>query len=360
MTMRRILTTLLLATLTAAATLAQTAPPVLDPIGPRSTNENVNLNFAVTSSDADLTTPALRTSTLPGTATFTDNLNGTGTFNWTPTYSDSGTYLVTFYADDAVTADTDSEIVTITVTDVNQLPVLAAIGAQSTSENVNLNFGVSASDADGNTPVLTTSALPGTATFSDNLNGTGTFNWTPTYADSGTYQVTFYATDGVVPAAIDSEVVTITVTNVNQLPVLAVIGAQSTSENVNLNFGVSASDPDGNTPVLTTSALPGTAAFTDNLNGTGTFNWTPTYSDSGTYQVTFYATDAGYPLDVDSEIVTITVTNVNQLPVLAAIGPRSTSETVNLNFGIGASDADGNTPVLSTGHRLTPTQAHTR
>ncbi len=321
--------------------------PILTAIGPKATDENVNLNFGVSASDPDGTTPALTTSLLPTGASFTDNTNGTGTFNWTPTYSQSGSYNVTFYAGDG--SAIDSEIVTITVNNVNQAPILTAIGPKATDENVNLNFGVSASDPDGTTPTLTTSLLPTGASFTDNANGTGTFNWTPTFAQAGVYNITFYAGDGT---ATDSEIVAVTVNNVNQAPILAAIGPKATDENVNLNFGVSASDPDGTTPALTTSLLPTGASFTDNTNGTGTFNWTPTYSQSGSYNVTFYAGDGSA---IDSEIVTITVNNVNQAPILTAIGPKATDENVNLNFGVSASDPDGTTPTLTTS--LLPTGA---
>jgi len=40
----------------------------------------------------------------------------------------------------------------------NQAPILAAIGPRSVNEGANLNFGVSATDADGTTPVLTTAS----------------------------------------------------------------------------------------------------------------------------------------------------------------------------------------------------------
>ena len=62
----------------------------------------------------------------------------------------------------------------------------------------------------------------------------------------------------------------------------------------------------------------------DNGDGTGSFDWTPTFVQSGTYPVTFYATDDS--LAVDSEQVTITVTEPgNQAPVLAAIGAKLTT-----------------------------------
>ena len=115
--------------------------------------------------------------------------------------------------------------------------------------------------------------------------------------------------------AIDSEIVTITVNNANQAPILTGIGPKATDENVNLNFGVSASDPDRDHSNPDDIIASAGASFTDNTNGTGPFNWTPTYSQSGSYNVTFYAGDGSA---IDSEIVTITVNNANQAPILTA------------------------------------------
>ncbi|MCH7948677.1 MAG: tandem-95 repeat protein, partial [candidate division Zixibacteria bacterium] len=297
--------------------------PVLSAIGAQSTTENVLLSFAVSATDIE-STPTLTTSTLPTGAVFTDNGNGTGSFDWTPDFLQSGSYNVTFYATDDSTA-VDSEVVTITVTDAgNQLPVLSAIGAQSVDEGQNLNFAVSATDADATTPTLSTSALPAGAVFVDSGNGNGSLSWTPTFAQSGVYSVTFYATDGV---ATDSEVVAITVNNVNQAPVLAAIGNKTVDEGQNLNFTVTSSDPDGTIPVLTTSVLPSGATFVDNGDGTGVFDWTPSFSQSGVYSCTFYASDGAL---VDSEVVSKTINNVNQAPVLAAIGAQSVNENINL------------------------------
>ncbi len=331
------------ATLTGGYAYLGNQPPILAAIGPRSVDEGVNLNFVVTATDADGTTPIMTTTTpLPTNATFVDNGNGTGTFNFDPTFAQAGTYNVTFYASDGTVID--SEQVVITVNNVNQAPVLAAIGARSVDEGANLNFAVSATDPDGTTPVMTaTTPLPANATFVDNGNGTGTFNFNPSFAQAGAITVTFYATDGVI---IDSEQVVITVNNINQAPVLATIGARSTTEQVNLTFAVSAADADGAIPVLTTSTLPTSATFVDNGNGTGTFSFTPSFTQAGVYSITFRASDG---VAIDSEIVTVTVVDAgNQTPVLAAIGPRGTTETVNLTFVVSATDADATIPTLTT------------
>ena len=184
----------------------------------------------------------------------------------------------------------------------NAIPVLAAIGPQIVAEGVLLSLSVTATDADLDIPLLTTSALPGAAIFTDNLDGTGTLDWTPDFFQAGSFDVTITATDD--SAAIDNEIVTITVNQVNQAPTLLTIGPQTTDENVNLSFSVQASDIDGQLPTLTAENLPAGATFVDNLFGSGLFSWTPDFTQAGTHLITFIAADDS--LAADTEIVTIT------------------------------------------------------
>jgi len=318
-------------------------PPVLDPIGAQSGTEGVYFDFLVTASDPDGTIPSLLTSTLPGTAIFTDSGNGIGLFEWTPGYADAGVYQVTFYAADD--EDTVSEVVDITIAEVgNQAPVLDSIGLQTVAEGSNLNFNITGSDPDEDVVYLSAENLPTNAIFVDSGNGVGNFDFSPDYGQEGTYLVTFKIFDG---ALVDSEVVEIDVTTTNQIPVLTAIGAQTTDENINLNFSVTATDADGDTIILSTTALPGTATFVDNGDGTGLFDWTPSYIDAGVYTVTFYATDT---LDTDSEEVTITVNEAgNQPPVLDSIGALFVTEGDTVITNITASDPDGDSVWFSTG-----------
>ncbi len=318
-------------------------PPVLASIGPRTVTEGLNLNFGISATDADAQTPVLTTSTLPTGATFTDLANGTGTFNWTPTFVQAGAFSVTFYASDGSLID--SEVVSITVNDAgNQPPVLDPIGPKTVAENAILNFQITASDLDGTTPTLSAATVPLNATFVDNGNGTGTFNFNPDYTQAGILSITFKAFDG---ALVDSEVVQITVTNVNRLPVLNAIGPQTTTEGIILNFAVSATDPDLQTLVLTTSTLPLGATFIDNGTGSGAFSWTPSFTQSGAYNITFRASDG---TDVDSEIVTITINEAgNQAPILDSIRAQSIIEGQTLTKIVASTDPDGTTPALTAG-----------
>ncbi len=309
--------------------------PVLAPIGAQSVDEAQTLNFNVSATDFDATTPTLIAQNVPANANFTDNGNGTGLFSFTPDYTQASVYNVRFIASDGALADT--ELVAITVNNVNRAPVLAAIGPRSVNEDANLNFGVSASDPDGATPTLTAQDLPTNATFNDNGNGTGTFNFNPDFTQSGVYNVRFIASDG---SLADTENVAITVDDVNAAPVLAPIGARVVAEAANLNFNITASDIDGTTPSLSAVNVPLNANFIDNGNGSGTFNFTPNFAQSGVYNVTFIASDGAL---ADSEVVQITVTENNRQPVADAgadQGPVPIGFVVTLD-GSGSSDLDG-------------------
>ncbi len=315
--------------------------PVLDLIGPQTITEGLNLNFVVSGSDPDATIPTLATAVLPGAATFIDNGDGTGVFDWTPLYTEAATYQVIFIASDGIVAD--SEFVDIDVIEAgNQTPVLDPIATpQTVAENGTLNFVITSSDPDGTISTLSATGTPVNATFTDNFDGTGTFDFSPDFDQAGSYQVIFKAFDGLL---VDSGVVTLDVTNTNRDPVLAAIGPQTVDEGLLLSVVVTATDDDGTIPTLATSALPGTATFVDNGDGTGLFEWTPAFDEAGPYQVTFTAGDGE---GTASELVDITVNETgNQRPILDPIGPLAAIEGVQLLVTITGSDPDGTIPIL--------------
>lgn len=91
----------------------------------------------------------------------------------------------------------------------NHSPVLNPISNKMIDEGSTLSFTISAIDADNDPLIFSTSHLPNGATFNAS---TRTFSWTPTYSQSGTYQVSFASDDGY--GGIDSETITITVNDV--------------------------------------------------------------------------------------------------------------------------------------------------
>jgi len=125
---------------------------------------------------------------------------------------------------------------------------------------------------------------------------------------------------------------------VNNPPVLSFIGNQSTPENQTLSFTISASDPDGDTLTYAAANLPAGAAFNPE---TRTFSWTPDYDDAGNYEnVEFSVMDNGSPMEVDAELITITVGDINRAPVILSPGAQELLEEETLQFTVSAIDPD--------------------
>jgi formylmethanofuran dehydrogenase subunit D len=225
----------------------------------------------------------------------------------------------------------------------NQAPVLATIGTQGVAEGGNLNFVVTATDAELDSLIFLANGVPTNAIYVDNFDGTGTFDFNPDFLQAGTYFVSFLVSDGV---DVDSEVVQINVAEAgNQAPVLTAIGGQSVGEGGNLNFVVTATDADLDSLIFSANGVPANATFVDNFDGTGTFDFNPDYVQAGTYFVSFLVSDG---VDVDSEVVQIDVTEAgNQAPVLATIGTQGATEGGNLNFVVTATDADLDSLIFS-------------
>ncbi len=259
---------------------------------------------------------------------------------------------VTAYSANEASAEFVSNELTIGA--LNQPPTLAAIGAQSVNEGQTLAFTVSASDPDLTVPTLSTSTLPANATFVDNGNGNGSFSFTPSFDQAGTFSVTFYATDGM---ATDSEEVAIEVTNVNRPPVLAEIGSQTVAEGSVLDVTMTASDPDGETVVLSAVDVPENAMFVDNADGSGDFSFMPGFLQAGEYDVWFRVFDAA--LEGDSELVHITVTDTPQNALWTAT-IRAQGETVGTAVSTSAVILGTSSEVVTTPMTPAPPEYTTR
>ena len=292
--------------------------PVLALIENKSTSENQALTFTVSATDADGDPITYSATSLPTGAGLTGQ-----TFSWTPAYTQAGSYNVTFTASDGKTQT--SQAITITVSDTDQPPVLADIGNQSVNASNLLTFTLSATDPDGDNLTYSAGTLPSGATLTGQ-----TFAWTPASSQVGTYSVTFTASDGTL---ISSKTVSILVTQPNVAPVLATIGNRSVNENQALTFAIDATDGNGDVITYSAANLPSGAGLAGQ-----TFSWTPTFTQAGSYNVTFTAGDSQLQT---SQAVTITVVNVDRPPVLAAIGNKTVDATKPLSFVLSATDPDG-------------------
>lgn len=257
-------------------------------------------------------------------------------FTWTPTYDQSGKYIVDFIIDDGG-GGIDREPVTIDIRHVDRKPVIDDVASQVVAEGNLLEVEISGTEMDSEDQdkiSFVMENLPEGAQFDPE---TRIFSWTPTFDQSGAFQnITAIMTAG---ALRDTTEFRITVDHVNRVPVLETIGAKLIDENSELSFTLSGSDSDTeDTGKLTYAAegLPEGATFDPQSQQ---FSWTPSFEQSGDYpNVSFSVIDPDGL--VASESITISVSQVNRPPVLAEVTESSVEENRPLIVQLSASDPD--------------------
>ncbi|MEQ8811434.1 MAG: putative Ig domain-containing protein, partial [Imperialibacter sp.] len=300
--------------------------PVVSVISNKSVEEEAELIFSATASDADLPAQTLTFSLNDEAVAKGMSINNeTGAFSWMPTESQDGSHEVTVTGTDGEL--TDSETITITVIEVNSAPTLAGIGNKSVEEGVELTFMVAASDADLPVQTLTFSIDEAAIATGMAINGeTGAFSWMPTESQDGSHEVTVTVSDGELT---DSETITITVIEVNSAPVLSAIGNKSVEEGAVLTFTATTTDAD--VPSQTLSYSLDDLAVANGMTvgaSSGEFSWAPVAGQAGAYEVTLSVNDG---VGSDSETFTVTATGAtveeNHPPVVfEAVVDRSLTE----------------------------------
>jgi hypothetical protein len=282
--------------------------PTLNAIGNKTVDELTTLTFTATATDPE-SPPQTLTYSLSGAPSGASINSSTGVFTWTPTEAQGpGNYSFVVIVSDSILLD--SEIVTVTVNEVNTAPVLNSIGNKNVAAGSQLSFTATASDADvpSNTLTYSLSGAPSGASIDPS---TGVFTWTPTEAQAGTHTFSVVVTDNGTPALSDSETITVTV---NGSPVLDPIGNKTVDELTTLTFTATATDP--NTGQTLTYSLSGAPSGASIDPSTGVFTWTPTEAQGpGNYSFDVIVTDNGSPALSDSETITVAVREVMTLTV---------------------------------------------
>jgi hypothetical protein len=136
------------------------------------------------------------------------------------------------------------------------------------------------------------------------------------------YQVIFLVHDGDTLRYPDdssnTSPVNFIINNVPVAPILYPIGPQTVTEGENLQFSVDGEHPGGGSFDVFAENMPTAASFFG-FGAPKVFNWTPAYTDAGTHDILFFASDGTM---ADSEWVTITVLEAgNQAPYFEATTP---------------------------------------
>ncbi|MBU2589539.1 MAG: hypothetical protein KKB39_02130 [Nanoarchaeota archaeon] len=280
------------------------------------------------------------------------NINDTtGKIAFTPLISEVGNYTFNISIGNYACEDPDdSMLLNIIVKSLNHAPILNMSNQTNLTEDVFFYLNVSefAYDPDGDT-----------LKFYDNTSkfvigeDTGIIAFTPGDYDVGSWWVRIFVVDPSL--ALDYQDVLFTVRNVNDVPNLSVIGAQTAYINETFLLDLSAFDPD---PSEALNFSSNASWFFNSSGFINTTNWWSSYTISITF--TDYAlwfntthsiniTIADYYNDSqDSEVISLTILAINHPPNITSYYPLSKQLSLVTPscqiFNITKEDPDGTIP----------------
>jgi VCBS repeat-containing protein len=329
------------------ATVTITVSPINDP--PVATadaftateDETLNVSAAegVLANDTDPDTDTTLTAVLDSdVASGTLTLEPSGAFRYVPAAGFSGTVTFSYHANDGE-LDSNTTTVTITVNEVNDPPTARAdtyTTAEDTQLVVTAANGVLANDSDPDSGTTLTASVVGTVS-----NGTlvmqpnGSFTYTPGTNFNGTATFTYRARDAELASA--TVTVTITVTPVNDPPFITNAPATTATEGVTYRYTLTASDPDGGTPIVSASTLPSWLKFA----APATISGTPAQEDAGVDDVTLEVADGVAPPVALRFQITVVV--VDDPPTIATIPAQGATEATPFELDLAQFVTDSDT-----------------
>ncbi|MFL2485705.1 MAG: cadherin domain-containing protein [Gammaproteobacteria bacterium] len=306
--------------------------PVFTSSATFSAAENQTAIGTVTATDADGDSVTFSVS---GSEININSSTGVLTFASAPDYETKAIYTATVTASDGT--NSDSQDITVNVTNVNESQTITSSATFSAAENQTAIGTVTATDADGDSLAF---SISGSEIDIGVFSGTLSFASAPDYETKSSYSATVTVTDGSLSTTQD---ITVSIINVNDnSPVFTSSATFSAAENQTAIGTVTATDADGN---VIAYSISGSEITINSSTGVLTFDSAPDYETKATYTATVTASDGA---NSSTQSITVNVTdvdeNTNTQPVATAA-----SHTVNLlpkdqtskTLTLAGTDADG-------------------
>lgn len=225
---------------------------------------------------------------------------------------------------------------TLTVVADNDAPYFTSSAVTSAVEGVLYQYDANATDPEGQTLTWSLTVNPTGMTIN---SSSGLIQWTPPDGVTSA-NVTVRVTDGTNPV---TQSYSISVTSVNTPPAITGFSPPTTAtEDVLYSYAVPVVDQDdaNNGADLLWSLSGEPSGMT--ISATGVISWTPVEGQVGVFgPITVTVADGGENGALpDSEVFSVTVTAVNDQPVLAAIPAQQVTELSTLNVSTSVTDPD--------------------
>jgi len=251
-----------------------------------------------------------------------------GVISWLPNYANAGTHTILAGVSDAHGASASNDYL-LTIQNVNRVPLAHEQNLRvNEDESLSITFG--GSDADGDLLIYTVMSQP--------TNGilTGTvpnMTYQPYVNFNGSDSFTFKVNDGID----DSNIATmsISVTPVNDAPVITSSPVTSAQENQTYSYTVTTQDTEGDSIIYSLQHAP------DNMiihPGTGVISWTPGLSADATTLVVVIADDQHTGVDSQTFEINVDFALNNQTPEIVSAPVVFVNESGLYHYDVDAID----------------------
>lgn len=214
----------------------------------------------------------------------------------------------------------------------NRPPEFTSNPETSVKEGDNYRYEISAEDSENDPITISATQIPTEfLSFNDNGDGTAVLSGTPSYNQSGSYNIALQVSDN--NGGTNTQSYTLEVNNTNRSPSIDSSPATSATEGSSYSYSIEASDPDGDDLSFSIDEGPGWLSLSGNM-----LSGTPGHNDAGDHSVKVSVSDGNAN---DSQSFTITVNNSNRPPSIDSSPPTSGTEGESYSYAIEASDPDG-------------------
>ncbi|MCP4521446.1 MAG: T9SS type A sorting domain-containing protein [Cytophagales bacterium] len=301
------------------------------------TSGSVTLEANATDSDGTVETVRFIVKNEGGSTVKTLNATENGG-NWTATLEDldAGTYTVIATATDDDSETGESDAITITVGEANNIPTITFITPNDgdkvpVGQNVGLSVNVSDADGKDDLDKVVYTIKDGQGGLITELTNTDVdFLFYEEYAfnDAGTYTIEAKVTDKKGGSATATVSITIEEEN-NEDPIVVINEPANTSVKLpnTVNFDVTATDNDGSIQSVTVE-VNGESVQMSNSGSSYTGTWDPANAGEGTYTATIKVTDNKGGVTTKTVTITILAEDANLPPTIVVTAPVSSPVTI--------------------------------
>ncbi len=296
-------------------------------VDPEDANNGTDITFELTDAPTDMT------------------VSTTGLINWIPpegtTTSGEFTLTASDGGEDAAPAAT--QVITITVGIYNSAPSIDSVAPTTATEDIEYSYQLAANDVDDPNNGADLSFTLTNSPSGMSVSATGEITWTPLedVTESGTVTITV-ADGGEDAAAAATEDFAVSVTVVNDAPLITTTAPTAVIELNLYSYQVNITDPD--------DANDGSGEITYSLNAApsgmtvsdrGLIEWTPPEGTRSSGEITLTVADGGEDAAASAvETFTITVIEFNTAPVITSLAGTLATEDTAYAYQVVIDDID--------------------